>query len=217
MGFNPHTHEGCDFNTLMTSIIDLVSIHTPTKGVTINNCTVLNILGVSIHTPTKGVTFILAKSGFSPRSFNPHTHEGCDFRFFEKWWSCNCFNPHTHEGCDLPVFTQWVNPNVSIHTPTKGVTFTSCLSVTARTSFNPHTHEGCDIGTTELLRIPLVSIHTPTKGVTYVARRFFASPGVSIHTPTKGVTAEPRAVDLTKRFQSTHPRRVWLLSIWFTK
>ena len=33
-----------------------VSIHTPTKGVTISNRGVLQEMAVSIHTPTKGVT-----------------------------------------------------------------------------------------------------------------------------------------------------------------
>ena len=58
-------------------------------------------LTVSIHTPTKGVT----RSGHEPcpcrASFNPHTHEGCDWHVY--FWFPNrySFNPHTHEGCDL--------------------------------------------------------------------------------------------------------------------
>ena len=57
---------------------------------------------------------------------------------------------------------------VSIHTPTKGVTYYCTISISVENSFNPHTHEGCDIifmvgGDTDD-----VSIHTPTKGVTSV-------------------------------------------------
>ncbi len=33
-----------------------VSIHTPTKGVTLANCLLVTVFIVSIHTPTKGVT-----------------------------------------------------------------------------------------------------------------------------------------------------------------
>ena len=33
-----------------------------------------------------------------------------------------CFNPHTHEGCDKAFSLYNVMPQVSIHTPTKGVT-----------------------------------------------------------------------------------------------
>ena len=34
-GFNPHTHEGCDFNYIARYNGLGVSIHTPTKGVTL--------------------------------------------------------------------------------------------------------------------------------------------------------------------------------------
>ena len=80
ISFNPHTHEGCDGNTsIFITIFDYVSIHTPTKGVTI------------------GVWSILRKGS----SFNPHTHEGCDLRTSNALCVRSCFNPHTHEGCDL--------------------------------------------------------------------------------------------------------------------
>ena len=36
-----------------------VSIHTPTKGVTMIGVTRISVFLVSIHTPTKGVTFLL--------------------------------------------------------------------------------------------------------------------------------------------------------------
>ena len=58
------------------------------------------------------------------------------------------------------------NFNVSIHTPTKGVT---------------------EIFLGALLDI-IVSIHTPTKGVTLLAIQDLQGILVSIHTPTKGVT-----------------------------
>ena len=55
----------------------IVSIHTPTQGVTDETSETDGEDKVSIHTPTQGVTnapityTILA-------SFNPHTHAGCD-------------------------------------------------------------------------------------------------------------------------------------------
>ena len=55
-----------------------------------------------------------------------------------------CFNPHTHEGCDLIVASALFKPIVSIHTPTKGVTYENYASMSPFTGFNPHTHEGCD-------------------------------------------------------------------------
>ena len=77
--------------------------------------------------------------------------------------------------------------NVSIHTPTKGVTPRPLWRYCYQQCFNPHTHEGCDSEATSHGRIDGVSIHTPTKGVTWL--------------PTRSV--------LCFLFQSTHPRRVW--------
>ena len=54
------------------------------------------------------------------------------------------FNPHTHAGCDLKNVIYYNDSNVSIHTPTQGVTdFFWCLVLSVH-----------------------VSIHTPTQGVT---------------------------------------------------
>ena len=55
-----------------------VSIHTPTKGVTNDCIAYVSPIGVSIHTPTKGVTHISITNMKAMPSFNPHTHEGCD-------------------------------------------------------------------------------------------------------------------------------------------
>ena len=100
---------------------------------------------------------------------------------------------------------------VSIHTPTKGVTYehvgidrtllfqsthprrvwqrSTESTVETVESFNPHTHEGCDANLTKHLQYQRVSIHTPTKGVTQYGDESAAA---------------------ISTFQSTHPRRVWL-------
>ena len=57
---------------------------------------------------------------------------------------------------------------VSIHTPTKGVTFSEIKHSI----------------------MPNVSIHTPTKGVTKLIDFYTKEWVVSIHTPTKGVTSQ---------------------------
>ena len=77
------------------------------------------------------------------------------------------FNPHTHAGCDLVEADILAsNREVSIHTPTQGVTNLPL----------------------SLLKVIDVSIHTPTQGVT---KRLMLKDNlfqVSIHTPTQGVT-----------------------------
>ena len=83
VSFNPHTHEGCDSNLLSVQLGESVSIHTPTKGVTL-----------LIRYSTKRI-----------QSFNPHTHEGCDLNLLIFLQSSSSFNPHTHEGCDKTCCT----------------------------------------------------------------------------------------------------------------
>ena len=106
-----------------------VSIHTPTKGVTVNHSLERQRVKVSIHTPTKGVTLSSLLLLPSKRSFNPHTHEGCD----------------------SPYHCNRVQRKVSIHTPTKGVTGCYTLCTNYLEGFNPHTHEGCDSQVLEVL------------------------------------------------------------------
>ena len=124
--------------------------------------------------------------------------------------SLTCFNPHTHAGCDrsgrftlccsmdvsIHTPTQGVttlaavnsrNPRVSIHTPTQGVTQAEVWKVWHR-SFNPHTHAGCDTGRSlESLAQEFQSTHP---------RRVWPSASTYIAS--------------VSMFQSTHPRRVWL-------
>ena len=57
--FNPHTHAGCDRMEILENVLSIVSIHTPTQGVTVWT------------QPYTYRTFC----------FNPHTHAGCDGRF----------------------------------------------------------------------------------------------------------------------------------------
>ena len=99
-GFNPHTHAGCDPTKLSNGANEIVSIHTPTQGVTIGGLDQQIKSKVSIHTPTQGVTRIIWISIYLI-CFNPHTHAGCDRR------TCNIGNSKAA---------------VSIHTPTQGVT-----------------------------------------------------------------------------------------------
>ena len=144
-GFNPHTHEGCDLSPKKIVPLHQVSIHTPTKGVTLDHRLYPSHHLVSIHTPTKGVTYSSRPNFLPYLRFNPHTHEGCDSICMSKFPLSYCFNPHTHEGCDAALLrVLQALGTVSIHTPTKGVT---CIPDDSRT-------------------FQIVSIHTPTKGVT---------------------------------------------------
>ena len=140
------------------------------------------------------------------------THPRRVWQSVEHWATpYGSFNPHTHEGCDNPVFDRFCIGDVSIHTPTKGVTQVSRRTTPER-SFNPHTHEGCD-STSWLRRKRTWSFNPHThEGCDY------RSPWCVLSVDTFQST-HPRRVwpyweQRTKQrleFQSTHPRRVWLL------
>ena len=143
-GFNPHTHEGCDPSTARLSQFQYVSIHTPTKGVTQiiwHTCSIISCFNPHTHEgcDPSASSILAVEISFNPHthegcdtihtimmleatSFNPHTHEGCDITINIQTSIIISFNPHTHEGCDLRKYLSKLFKDVSIHTPTKGVT-----------------------------------------------------------------------------------------------
>ena len=76
--FNPHSHKGSDQPSSSIQQALSISIHTPTRGVTITIDNKLLSGNISIHTPTRGVT--KQGQGNSDRypDFNPHSHKGSD-------------------------------------------------------------------------------------------------------------------------------------------
>ena len=165
-----------------------VSIHTPTKGVTV--CFSTKVPGdcVSIHTPTKGVTGKICHVCLNSTCFNPHTHEGCDIWYVllvvctnqfqsthpRRVWQIQAIRysdpwvfQSTHPRRVWPIrmmcpgCCHWFQ---STHPRRVWLSFfsPSLWSV----CFNPHTHEGCDAGGSYQRAMLWVSIHTPTKGVT---------------------------------------------------
>ena len=99
------------------------------------------------------------------------------------------FNPHTHAGCDHSEANDLYYYNVSIHTPTQGVTIRFLLFRTILYRFNPHTHAGCDFN---------------------VCFLFFQRQSFNPHTHAGcDIVVEKNFFLFT--FQSTHPRRVWRL------
>ena len=207
--FNPHTHAGCDNVHNVSGASFPVSIHTPTQGVTAATifCSEFNKFQ---STHPRRVWLIYHFLHFRTECFNPHTHAGCD---------------------DVTVYFS-VSAKVSIHTPTQGVTLYNLIE-RAAIAVSIHTPtQGVTPGAPGVPVSPLVSIHTPTQGVT---TRLYLNSGTSSFNPhthagcDHGQTAqclEPvrfnphthagcdsktiERIDNIRRFQSTHPRRVWL-------
>ena len=212
-------------------VAKIVSIHTPTKGVTQEAAVQGAQNKVSIHTPTKGVTSVWQPSASTllvsihtpTKGVTDRNNRGSEEGRFQS----------THpRRVWLSEHSSWIGICVSIHTPTKGVTVVgACCKPWRCVSIHTPT-KGVTGNQLATYPIDSVSIHTPTKGVTYPYRygwvpiKFQSThprrvwlgilPGakrgcyVSIHTPTKGVTLEMTKLLSILQFQSTHPRRVWL-------
>ncbi len=138
--FNPHTREGCDTNKLYQS-----KFCTNFNPHTREGCDLApagygdqGSLVISIHTPVKGVTPRRSTARRRGRYFNPHTREGCDVPPRPPRHRPRYFNPHTREGCDAGVVLDGDGEEISIHTPVKGVTLVSSLTVTARRFQSTH-------------------------------------------------------------------------------
>ena len=102
--FNPHTHAGCDLHLCPFFPLQKVSIHTPTQGVTIKirySCIPKRFQSTHPrrvwHVPHLTLSFLSC--------FNPHTHAGCDCGRVTCFMIDDCFNPHTHAGCDFIVMS----------------------------------------------------------------------------------------------------------------
>ena len=112
----------------------IISIHTPTRGVT--NSGVLPCLDHGNFNPHshKGSDYVAVFRYKNNSHFNPHSHKGSD-RIFE-WlstFSLLYFNPHSHKGSDITRIQAVKAIEISIHTPTRGVTASfSCSLQTCR-------------------------------------------------------------------------------------
>ena len=188
------------------------------------------IYAISIHTPTKGVTIPFHPISDLLIDFNPHSHEGSDSSQPQQCHNCSISIHTPTKGVTKPIDRKLDNTTISIHTPTKGVTVKNLEMLNFVVHFNPHSHEGSDDSIWLWNPKSNISIHTPTKGVTHhkvtlVVFHCHFNPHshegsdpycpysivfaiISIHTPTKGVTrCTSIQVGNLRKFQSTLPRR----------
>ena len=123
------------------------------------------------------------------------THpRGVRLSILQKNISKMSFNPRTHEGCDNRWFDSYKDLTVSIHAPTRGAT---------------EGHLRKNVASN-------VSIHAPTRGATSLSALWAFAAFVSIHAPTRGATSSSTNFLTQTLFQSTHPRGVRLIIIYFS-
>ena len=121
--FNPHSHAGSDLLT--------ISLHH--SGTDFNP-----------HSHA-GSDHFLPHIFCIPRYFNPHSHAGSDSKSGGDSAAGSDFNPHSHAGSDVAgLEAQKKSLNISIHTPTQGVTLNKRSLPQFMQYFNPHSHAGSD-------------------------------------------------------------------------
>ena len=114
------------------------------------------------------------------------------------------FNPHSHTGSDLCQDQRAIFTEVSIHTPTRGVT-KGRVKARHTKGFNPHSHTGSDLHVTAIALGTHVSIHTPTRGVTVRALVNATSLGFNPHSHTGSDLIMAIFFGKGRVFQSTLP------------
>ena len=207
--FNPHTYMRCDNSSRIGSVRSVVSIHTPTWGVTPWGDGLDGRSLVSIHTPTWGVT-MQAVSGEGIMLFqSTHLHEVWlspsslisiiplfqSTHLHEVWLQViadasdiDRFNPHTYMRCDVRKQAKGggngcFNPH----------TYMRCdhifMPIPVRLlCFNPHTYMRCDLFSTSYL--------------------LFNTMFQSTHLHEVWLPCEHGAITYVM-FQSTHLHEVW--------
>ena len=118
----------------------VVSIHTPTWGVTETVSAFYFYVSVSIHTPTWGVTISIMWTLVCILFQSTHLHEVWLLGRIELVRFL-CFNPHTYMRCDRSKRSKSSSRMVSIHTPTWGVTVPLLLYLDIFKFQSTHLHE----------------------------------------------------------------------------
>ena len=139
--FNPHTYMRCDcFSLHIVCLIPCFNPHTYMRC----DFYSVNDLGrsgvVSIHTPTWGVTELNFQTKQEFQFQSTHLHEV--WLLIVRLASLDkSFNPHTYMRCDIFEEPRLDEEQVSIHTPTWGVTSLNSLWIWLILFQSTHLHE----------------------------------------------------------------------------
>ena len=136
------------------------------------------------------------------------------------------FNPRTREGATGSPPCSFSGSGVSIHAPVRvrrffirgiiviirfnprtreGATIENPLMKPTSISFNPRTREGATVVIDCGLQAPDVSIHAPVRVRLSPWATSSSTCGVSIHAPVRVRLERTIKVNVTDKFQSTHP------------
>ena len=171
---------------------------------------------LSIHAPARGATpHAKAYRPSSPRTFNPRTRAGCDFRRQpHDFFLPVSFNPRTRAGCDGGRSTSRRRRSSFNPRTRAGCDSSRASERRSKATFNPRTRAGCDRSSRSCSRAQrryfqsthprgvrpvgrllcilnrlILSIHAPARGATRTpACRYSTGTALSIHAPARGAT-----------------------------
>ena len=175
---------GVTFQCFRLPSKSVISIHTPARGVTPQFRKCHFAIFISIHTPARGVTsyILITSNGFEFQSTLPQG----------EW----------HDLYIQRVVIQFI----SIHTPARGVTRIRTPTTVSKKYFNPHSRKGSDHKIRNSPCYKVISIHTPARGVTCT---YYLNPSNNEFQSTlpQGEWPRPRLSKRVKKNFNPHSRK----------
>ena len=143
--FNPHSHKGSDYaNATKFLLINDFNPHSH-KGSDAVGTENLWKLVISIHTPTRGVTGVLISHCVCGR-FQSTLPQGEWLKTYNDAYEALVISIHTPtRGVTHNLLHKRRLELISIHTPTRGVTQSDPIRLRLVNYFNPHSHKGSDV------------------------------------------------------------------------
>ena len=122
------------------------------------------------------------------------------------------FNPHSHAGSDVSKYCRRSSYEISIHTPTQGVTHYRSWYPSYGCNFNPHSHAGSDVdGNTDTTgKETNFNPHSHAGSDTIIGKHTLFAFWFQSTLPRREWHVFKITVHVTFKFQSTLPRREWL-------
>ncbi len=179
--------------TGMIKWYDIISIHAPARGATIDGVEVITEQIISIHAPARGATEGNRKI-YMERVFQSTLPRGERHHYINTFQDVRCnFNPRSREGSDTRCSKQLCTYNRFQSTLPRGerlgINIIRCIQVNY---FNPRSREGSDEDFRNFLIAIFISIHAPARGATYQPDTNTRTKSISIHAPARGATYTPQ-------------------------
>ena len=170
-------------------IVDIISIHAPTRGATNPDLPDNENSKVFQSTlPREERRLSDVQDALDETHFNPRSHERSDTHSLTFQYSLLNFNPRSHERSDgRPGRVRKAVRGFQSTLP-REERLLSCQAYEPYNYFNPRSHERSDFGGIGWRSDINISIHAPTRGATYFHLLLLSPLSISIHAPTRGAT-----------------------------